>query len=72
MSFSRETFTLNPEPDYTFNPQADITTEEKIEIIELLINSRVNIKIPYNLKAQVEGLSERAQRHISRSMQRQQ
>lgn len=66
MSFPPGTYTLNPEPDYTFNPQDFITTEEKLEIIDLLINSRVNIKIPYDLKAQVEGLSEGAQRHISR------
>ncbi|MEG5054950.1 MULTISPECIES: hypothetical protein [unclassified Microcoleus] len=65
MSFSRETFTLNPEPDYTFKPQADITKEEMVEILQLLITSGVNIKIPSDLKAQVEELSKGARRHIS-------
>jgi hypothetical protein len=65
MSFSRETFTLNPEPDYTLTPQADITPEEMAEIFRFLITSRVNMKIPSNFKAQVEKLSEGARRHIS-------
>ena len=60
MSFSG----LNPEPDYTFQPQDDITEEEKLEIIQLLINSTPHIKIPADLKDQVEGLSEGARRHI--------
>ena len=65
MSFSGETFTLNPEPDYTFNPTTDITTEEMVEILQLLITSRVNITIPSDLRAQIENLSEGARRHIS-------
>ena len=60
MSFSG----LNPDPDYTFEPQDDITEEEKLEIIQLLINSEFDIKIPADLKDQVEGLSEGARRHI--------
>jgi hypothetical protein len=69
MSFPPEISTtdiIDPEPRYTFNPQGVVTTEEKLEIIDLLINSGVNIEIPFKFQAQVEGLSKGAKRHISR------
>jgi hypothetical protein len=55
---------LNPHPGYTFKPQDDITEEEKLEIIQLLINSKPDIKIPADLENQIQGLSEGARRHI--------
>lgn len=61
---SREYISVSSPPDYTFEPRANISKEEMVEILRLLIDLKVDIKIPSNFKAQVEGLSQDARRHI--------